>query len=146
MCCRWWHGGLWRAWCGDTGRSGRCSPASASSSAPASPCWGWGGRGLSRLAPPCRCRTSCCETSGTVSAYLDIEKLRFGDRLQVEQHVDPVVLDAPVPPFLIQPLVENAVRHGAQAERERGVANGLVQLEVRPQGDIIVIRVGDNGP
>jgi two-component system, LytTR family, sensor kinase len=82
----------------------------------------------------------------TVSAYLDVEKLRFGDRLQVEQHVDPVVLDAPVPPFLIQPLVENAVRHGGQAWRERGLESGLVQLEVHPHADTIVIRVADNGP
>jgi two-component system, LytTR family, sensor kinase len=82
----------------------------------------------------------------TVSAYLDIEKLRFGDRLQVEQQVDPAVLDAPVPPFLIQPLVENAVRHGARAWRERGLGRGLVQLEVDSQEDTLVIRVMDNGP
>jgi two-component system LytT family sensor kinase len=86
------------------------------------------------------------EELGTVSAYLEIEKLRFGDRLQVEQQVDPAVLDAPVPPFLIQPLVENAVRHGVRAGRERGIERGLVQLEVRPQGDTLVIRVADNGP
>jgi len=82
----------------------------------------------------------------TVSAYLDVEKLRFGDRLQVEQHVDPLLLDAPVPPFLIQPLVENAVRHGGQAGRQRGVESALVQLEVRPQGNAFLIRVSDSGP
>jgi two-component system sensor histidine kinase LytS len=82
----------------------------------------------------------------TVSAYLEIEKLRFGDRLRVEQDVDPAVLDAPVPPFLIQPLVENAVRHGAQAGWERGRERGLVQLEARLQEDAIGIRVADNGP
>jgi two-component system LytT family sensor kinase len=86
------------------------------------------------------------EEMDTVSAYLEIEKLRFGDRLQVEQHVDPSVLDAPVPPFLIQPLVENAVRHGARAWQQRGLERGLVQLEVRPEGNTIMIRVADNGP
>src|SRR5262249_7662467 len=82
----------------------------------------------------------------TVSAYLDIEKLRFGDRLQLEQQVDPAVLDELVPPFLNQPLVENAVRHGAQAWRERDLDSGLVRLEVGLEEGTITIRVTDNGP
>jgi two-component system LytT family sensor kinase len=86
------------------------------------------------------------EELDTVSAYLEIEKYRFGDRLHVEQDVEAAVLDTPVPPFLIQPLVENAVRHGARAWREPGTGVGLVRLEIRRQEDALVLTVADNGP
>jgi two-component system, LytTR family, sensor kinase len=82
----------------------------------------------------------------TITAYLELEQLRFGDRLRVELAVDPAVLDAPVPPFLIQPLVENAVRHGSRAWGERAALGGLVRLDVRPHGEALVITVADNGP
>jgi LytS/YehU family sensor histidine kinase len=48
-----------------------------------------------------------------VSRYLEMEKLRFGDRLQVRAELDPNLLDERVPSFALQTLVENAVRHGA---------------------------------
>jgi hypothetical protein len=73
--------------------------------------------------------------------YLAIERIRFGDRLTVVEEVDPAVLDVPVPALILQPLVENAVRHGIaripgpgrivlRAER---VTNGLL-LSVRDTG------------
>ena len=60
------------------------------------------------------------EELAVVRAYLDIESMRFGDRLNVEQTIDPSVLDILVPPFSLQPLVENAVQHGLQSRSGAG--------------------------
>jgi two-component system sensor histidine kinase AlgZ len=59
--------------------------------------------------------------------YLDIEGMRFGKRLQVEWDIDDAVAQARVPPLLLQPLVENAVRHGV----EPNDAGGRVQIRAR---------------
>jgi len=59
--------------------------------------------------------------------YLAIEKLRFGDRLQVSWDLDPAAAQAPVPPLVLQPLVENAVRHGI----EPAVRGGRIQVRTR---------------
>ncbi len=53
-------------------------------------------------------------------AYLELEQLRLGDRLQVVWHIDKMPGDALIPPLLIQPLVENAVYHGIEPQREAG--------------------------
>jgi len=53
-------------------------------------------------------------------AYLELEQLRLGDRLVVEWHVEKMPADALIPPLLIQPLVENAVYHGIEPQREPG--------------------------
>ncbi|MBL8328675.1 MAG: histidine kinase [Rubrivivax sp.] len=70
--------------------------------------------------------------------YLDIEQVRFGDRLRLSWAIDPRVGGARVPPLVLQPLVENAVRHGVEPALEGGEVQiqarlwqGLVQLEVR---------------
>ncbi|MEQ1592979.1 MAG: histidine kinase [Thiobacillaceae bacterium] len=53
-------------------------------------------------------------------AYLELEQLRLGDRLQVLWHIDKMPGDALIPPLLIQPLVENAVYHGIEPQRDSG--------------------------
>jgi len=76
-----------------------------------------------------------------VERYLSIESVRMGDRLQVEIDADPDTLQAEVPPFLLQPLVENAIRHGAAPSLDLVT----VRVEARRNGDRITLRVIDDG-
>ena len=73
--------------------------------------------------------------------YVDIEKTRFGARLTVHIHIDPEALDANVPVLLLQPLVENAVRHGIAPR----AAPGVIEVSARPVGDRLTIAVRDSG-
>ncbi len=73
--------------------------------------------------------------------YLEIEQTRFGDRLQVNIDVEPEVLDAPVPNLILQPLVENALRHGIGPR----VGVGCVDVNARQVGGTLVLTVRDNG-
>ncbi len=76
-----------------------------------------------------------------VERYLGIEQLRFADRLQTEFRVDPEALDALVPQLLLQPLVENAVRHGTRAED----GGGRVSVHVRREAQTLFLSVEDSG-
>lgn len=76
-----------------------------------------------------------------VRHYLALEKLRLGDRLLVVEHIDPETLELAVPPLLLQPLVENAIRHGL-APRPRG---GTLRLSASSSADRLVIVVADDG-
>jgi two-component system sensor histidine kinase AlgZ len=69
--------------------------------------------------------------------YLAIEQIRFGKRLRVVWHLDPAAGEARLPPLLLQPLVENAVRHGVEPNDEGG------ELEVRTtrRGSEVEIRI-----
>jgi LytS/YehU family sensor histidine kinase len=73
--------------------------------------------------------------------YLEIEKTRFADRLTVHMDVEPDALDAQVPNLILQPLVENAIRHGIARSSSAGTieirahrANGTLHLAVRDDG------------
>ncbi|MDC6168006.1 MULTISPECIES: sensor histidine kinase [unclassified Roseateles] len=69
--------------------------------------------------------------------YLDIEQIRYGERLRVQWQLDPAAAGARVPPLLLQPLVENAVRHGV----EPNDGGGDVQVSTRARGAEVEILV-----
>ncbi|WOB10214.1 sensor histidine kinase [Piscinibacter gummiphilus] len=78
---------------------------------------------------------------GFVHDYLALERLRLGDRLRVIQDIDDDALDCTVPPLLLQPLVENAVRHGIAPLRRGGtlritarLVDGMLSLQVQDDG------------
>jgi sensor histidine kinase YesM len=76
-----------------------------------------------------------------VENYLAIEQVRFADRLRIEIKVDPGALDGLVPCFLLQPIVENAIRHGiAHCESE-----GFIEASARRDGHTLLLRVRDTG-
>jgi two-component system LytT family sensor kinase len=77
-----------------------------------------------------------------VRKYLAIEQTRFSDRLQVDLEVDPATLDFPVPYFLLQPIVENCVRHGI-SKKARG---GSIHLRTSLNGERLRISISDDGP
>jgi two-component system LytT family sensor kinase len=77
-----------------------------------------------------------------LDAYLEIERVRFGDRLKVVFEIDPQSLDAEVPSLILQPLVENAIRHGVASH----IGPGLVQLVTKRRGLTLLIEIRDNGP
>lgn len=77
-----------------------------------------------------------------VKTYLDIEKIRFGERLQFTVTVDKDLKNHEIPLFLIQPLVENAVKHGIS--RNEGI--GKIDLQIAKEQNEIKISVSDNGP
>jgi two-component system LytT family sensor kinase len=87
-----------------------------------------------------------------VSSYLELEGIRFGDRLRVSVNIDPEFLDARVPTFALQSLVENAVRHGAAPRvaptdivvTATGTRSELA-LSVRNTGDVVSAHHADGG-
>jgi sensor histidine kinase YesM len=74
--------------------------------------------------------------------YLEIERIRFQDRLMTRVDVSPPALDAKVPNLILQPIVENAIRHGI-APRS---SPGLIEILAKPQNGTLRIQVRDNGP
>jgi two-component system, LytTR family, sensor kinase len=82
------------------------------------------------------------EELALLQRYLDIERARYANRLSIELAVDEQLLDALVPSLILQPLVENAIRHGVAA-REAPTAVGI---EVRSAGSTLALRVRDDGP
>jgi len=78
----------------------------------------------------------------TARAYLAIEQIRFGDRLRVRFDVDSAALAALVPSLLLQPLLENSVRHGIGMNQ----GGGRIDIEARIHDGDLLLRVRDDGP
>jgi two-component system sensor histidine kinase AlgZ len=74
--------------------------------------------------------------------YLAIEKIRFAERLQVEWSLDPKADGARLPPLLLQPLVENAVRHGV----EPSASGAQLRISTQRRGGVVVIKVSNTVP
>ena len=90
---------------------------------------------------PERPLTPLREELEVVRAYLDIERLRLGDRLRVEEAIQPGLAEAFIPPFSLQPLVENAVQHGLHSSPEAG----RLWLRVHQAGPFVELSVRDDG-
>ena len=86
-------------------------------------------------------RVSLQEELEFLQKYLEIEQIRFQDRLTVKYEIDPHTLDAEVPRLILQPLVENAIKHGVSPR----TGPGLVQISARADGDRLWLEVHDNG-
>jgi two-component system sensor histidine kinase AlgZ len=74
--------------------------------------------------------------------YLAIEKVRFGDRLQIEWQLDEHAMGAKLPPLILQPLVENAVKHGVEPSPDGAV----VRISTQRRGSLVVIKVTNTVP
>ena len=81
------------------------------------------------------------EEIGFIDDYLAIEKVRFGDKLRVEKEIDEATLNFPVPSMLLQPLIENCIKHGLSNKIE----GGTVRLRAAGNGSSLTLTVSDDG-
>lgn len=84
---------------------------------------------------------SLAQEVALLERYVSIQKVRFGERLQIRFEVDPDTLSARVPPMLLQPLVENAIRHGIERRR----SGGTIVISASRSGDELRLTVSDDG-
>jgi LytS/YehU family sensor histidine kinase len=77
-----------------------------------------------------------------VRCYLEIQQVRFGDRLDVQFQIEPATLIAEVPHLILQPIVENAIQH-AIAPR---ASPGRITIAAKRLDDLLQLEVGDSGP
>jgi two-component system LytT family sensor kinase len=73
--------------------------------------------------------------------YLEIEQVRFKDRLKVEMHIQPDTRQARVPYLLLQPVVENAIRHGISTKAD----GGILEISSEKENGFLHITIQDNG-
>lgn len=76
-----------------------------------------------------------------IDAYLSIERVRFRDRLQVKVEIPPELMSRRIPSFLLQPLVENALKHGLEG-RPQG---GTLGIRAREEGSSLILEIQDDG-
>ena len=86
-------------------------------------------------------KISLAQELDVVENYLAIEQVRFADRLRIEFRIDPSALNALVPSFLLQPLMENAIRHGIGRSEE----GGMIQTSVERRDGMLHLRIQDDG-
>lgn len=87
-------------------------------------------------------RTTLAAEVALSRRYLDIEQLRFGERMQVRWDLDPAAADAVLPPLTLQPLVENAVRHGVEPCAD----GGWVEVRTQVQAGHVLLTVRNSVP
>ncbi|HEY1793508.1 MAG TPA: sensor histidine kinase [Opitutaceae bacterium] len=87
-------------------------------------------------------QTTLREEVAFLERYLDIEKIRFRNRLDVSIDVGDDVIDAAVPSLILQPMVENAMKHGIEPQTRQG----RIELRAGREGGDLVLSVSDNGP
>ncbi|GIZ51390.1 sensor histidine kinase [Noviherbaspirillum aridicola] len=76
-----------------------------------------------------------------MQAYLGLMQVRMGSRLSFRLQLPPELAPLAVPPMLLQPLVENAIKHGLEPKLE----GGTLEIDARREGDVLVLRVSDDG-
>jgi two-component system LytT family sensor kinase len=81
------------------------------------------------------------EELASIDEYLDIEVIRFGPALRVEKRIDPETLDVLVPSMILQPIVENSIKHGLSHK----VGGGHILIRTERQGTGALIEVSDDG-
>jgi LytS/YehU family sensor histidine kinase len=104
---------------------------------------------ISRLSDLLRITLNRAPTAGValqeelefLQKYLEIEQTRFQDRLTVRYNIDPETLDAEVPRLILQPLVENAIKHGVSPRS----GPGLIEINSVRDGEALWLEVRDNG-
>lgn len=93
------------------------------------------------LAAPAETEVRLEDEVALLARYLSIEEIRFADRLTVEYAIAPATRDVPVPRFLLQPLAENALRHGLAPQPGRGT----LRVSARPDGGHVELVVWNDG-
>ena len=79
---------------------------------------------------------------GAIDLYLEIEKVRFGDRLVIEKVVEEKALDALVPSLILQPMIENAIKYAISPSED----GGTIRISAKVQHNTLVIQLSDTGP
>jgi two-component system, LytTR family, sensor kinase len=87
-------------------------------------------------------QVTLAEEAEFLRGYLEIEQVRFGDRLQVDFKIEPATLSVPVPHLILQPIVENAIQYAITPRS----SPGRISIEARQQNSSVRIEVNDDGP
>jgi LytS/YehU family sensor histidine kinase len=94
------------------------------------------------LAEPGREQISLREELAILDHYVEVERSRFSDRLRIQHEFPPEMLEAALPRMILQPLVENAIKHGVAMRR----GSGLIKIEAQKTEGLVMLSVSDDGP